>query len=184
MEINERDRKDYFSPSTKLFEDYCSSVASRYGLDNPGQVLQQEVADIKFDIVPEYSSIDKIFTVTTKDDRRFYSRTVVLAIGPGGPKIFPWQLSSTEEMGACHSLDIKTFPSPNVKARIKNHQETNVVVVGGGLSSAQVVDMAIRKGITKVWFFLRGELKGKVHTRLRIWSENNSDSWNSQTLRH
>ncbi|KAJ9213460.1 hypothetical protein DTO166G4_4903 [Paecilomyces variotii] len=161
VEINERDRKDYFSPSTKLFQDYCSSVASRYGLDNPGQVLQQEVADIKFDIVPEYSSIDKIFTVTTKDDRRFYSRTVVLAIGPGGPKIFPWQLSSTEEMGACHSLDIKTFPSPDVKARIKNHQETNVVVVGGGLSSAQVVDMAIRKGITKVWFFLRGELKVK-----------------------
>ncbi|KAL1868356.1 hypothetical protein Plec18167_008281 [Paecilomyces lecythidis] len=161
VEINERDRKDYFSPSTKLFEDYCSSVASRYGLDGPGQILQDEVADIKFDIVPEYSSIDKIFTVTTKDGRTLYSRTVVLAIGPGGSKIFPWQLSSTEEMGACHSLDIKTFPSPNVKARIRNRQETNVVVVGGGLSSAQVVDMAVRKGVTKVWFFLRGELKVK-----------------------
>lgn len=183
MEINERDRKDYFSPSTKLFADYCSSIASRYGLDGPGQIAQHEVSDIKYDIVHEYSEIDKIFTVSTKEGKTFYSRTVVLAIGPGGAKIFPWQLSSVEEMGACHSLDIKTFPSPNVKARIKNHQETNVVVVGGGLSSAQVVDMAIKRGITKVWFFMRSELKSK-HALKVGEMQDGRNMLTSETVKH
>lgn len=47
---------------------------------------------------------------------------------------------------------------------IQQRRETNVVVVGGGLSSAQIVDMAVRKGVTKVWFLMRSEFKG--------WSSN------------
>ncbi|KAL2008013.1 hypothetical protein VTN00DRAFT_7995 [Thermoascus crustaceus] len=161
VEVDERDRKDYFTPSTKLFADYCASIVSRYGLDVPGQILQQEVDDIKYDIVRELSTTEKFFTVITKDGRKFYSRAVVLAIGPGGAKIMPWQLSSEEQMGACHSMDIRSFPSPNVKSKIKEHRETNVVVVGGGLTSAQLADMAIRKGVTRVWYLLRSGLKVK-----------------------
>jgi cation diffusion facilitator CzcD-associated flavoprotein CzcO len=96
---------------------------------------------------------------------KFYSRSVVLAIGPGGAgvsKIYPWK-PSTEQGGAaacCHSTEIKSFPSPNVQKKIQRRKETNVVVVGGGLSSAQIVDMAVRKGVTKVWFLMRSGLKG------------------------
>jgi cation diffusion facilitator CzcD-associated flavoprotein CzcO len=57
-------------------------------------------------------------------------------------------------------MEIKTFPSPNVQDKIQRRQETNVVVVGGGLSSAQIVDMAVRKGVTKVWFIMRSGMKG------------------------
>lgn len=57
-------------------------------------------------------------------------------------------------------MDIKQFPSPRVQDKIQRRQETNVVVVGGGLSSAQIVDMAVRKGVTKVWFLMRSGLKG------------------------
>ncbi|KAJ5507667.1 hypothetical protein N7527_009810 [Penicillium freii] len=164
-EIDERDRKDYFSPSTDLFSDYCSSIIERYGLDEPGQILQREATDLSYNYLSD-SSDSKVFTVTTSTGEKFYSRSVVLAIGPGGAgvsKIYPWK-PSTEQEGAaacCHSTEIKSFPSPNVRNKIQRRQETNVVVVGGGLSSAQIVDMAVRKGVTKVWFLLRSGMKVK-----------------------
>lgn len=164
MEIDERDRKDYFSPSTGLFADYCASIIERYGLDAPGLVLQNEVDDICYGFHEHISPAEKIFTVTANDGRQFYSRAAVLAIGPGKTKIFPFEMSAEEKMGACHSSEIQTFPSPNVKSKIQQRQETNVVVVGGGLSSAQIVDMAVRKGVTKVWFLMRSDLKGKSDT--------------------
>jgi hypothetical protein len=82
-EIDERDRKDYFSPSTNLFADYCASIIERYGLDEPGQILQREATDISYGYLSD-SSPSKAFTITTSTGERFYSRTVVLAIGPGG----------------------------------------------------------------------------------------------------
>ncbi|PWY92482.1 hypothetical protein BO70DRAFT_384017 [Aspergillus heteromorphus CBS 117.55] len=150
VEIDERDRKDYFSPSTGLFADYCGSIVSRYGLDSPDMIRQCEVEDIKYDYHPEMSPTDKIFTVTAADGTRFYSRVVVLAIGPGRTKILPFQLTAEERNGACHSTEIRAFPSPNVKAKIRQRQETNVVV-----------DMALRKGVTRVWFLLRSDFKVK-----------------------
>lgn len=169
MEIDERDRKDYFSPSTDLFADYCSSIIQRYGLDEPGQIRKQEVTDITYDYLPENTdapvSDSKTFTLTTSTGQTFYSRTVVLAIGAGGAgltKIFPWRPQSEEEgaSACCHSMEIRSFPSPKVCRKIQRRQETHVVVVGGGLSSAQIVDMAVRKGVTKVWFMMRSDMKG------------------------
>lgn len=168
MEIDERDRKDYFSPSTGLFADYCSSIISRYGLNYPGIIQHREVADIYYDFHPDLSPDRKIFTVTTTptegsdSGKVFYARAVVLAIGPGLSKILPFQpVTEEEKSGCCHSTEIRQFPSPNVQRKIKQRRETNVVVVGGGLSSAQIADMAIRKGISKVYLLMRSEYKGK-----------------------
>ena len=158
--IDERDRKDYFSPSTTLFADYCTAIASRYGLDRLGQILERDVRDIKYGCTTSVPELGRAFTVTT-DEGRFHAKAVVLAIGPGNTKNIPWKLSKSESEGVCHTLDIRAFPSPNVKAKINSHQETNVVVVGGGLSSAHVVDMAIKAGVSRVWHFTRGYLKGK-----------------------
>lgn len=162
-EIDERDRKDYFSPSTDLFADYCDSIIDRYGLNEPGQIVQREATGLSYDYTSDSS--EKIFTISTSTGEKFYSRTVVLAIGPGGAgvsKIYPWKPASEQEgaAGCCHSMEIKTFPSQNVQEKIQHRQETNVVVVGGGLSSAQIVDMAVRKGVTKVWFIMRSGMKG------------------------
>ncbi|KAA8646184.1 FAD binding domain protein [Aspergillus tanneri] len=160
-EIDERDRKDYFSPSTDLFADYCSSIISQYRLDLPGMISQREVVDIQYSVHAEISPSDKIFAVTAADGTRFYSRSVVLAIGPGTTKIYPFKLTREEEQGACHSTEIRSFPSPNVKRKIQQREETNLVVVGGGLSSAQVADMAIRRGVSKVWLLMRSDFKIK-----------------------
>lgn len=161
VEIDERDRKDYFSPSTGLFEDYCSSIISRYGLNQPGTILHREVADIKYDTHPDFPAEENIFTVTTTTGDTFYARAVVMAIGPGRTKILPFQPSDEEKQGCCHSTEIKDFPSPNVRHKIQQRRQTNIVVVGGGLSSAQIVDMAVRKGVSKVWFLMRSDFKVK-----------------------
>ncbi|KAJ5390153.1 uncharacterized protein N7496_001221 [Penicillium cataractarum] len=170
VEIDERDRKDYFSPSTDLFADYCASIIDRYDLNEPGQILKQEVTDITHGYLPDNLDVaapnSKVFTLTTSTGQKFYSRAVVLAMGAGGAgiqKIFPWKPSNATEgaEACCHSMEIKTFPSPNVRSKIQQRRETNVVVVGGGLSSAQIVDMAVRKGVTKVWFLMRSEYKVK-----------------------
>ncbi|KAL2835527.1 hypothetical protein BJY01DRAFT_259141 [Aspergillus pseudoustus] len=160
-EIDERDRKDYFSPSTRLFRDFCESVTERYGLDAPGLIKEGEVVELKFDYFDEVDQAEKVFMVQTKNGDTFYARAVVMAIGPGGRKIMPFPLSIEESEGASHSGEIRGFPSPNVKRKIQQRREANVVVVGGGLSSAQIVDMAIRKGVTKVWFLLRSDFKVK-----------------------
>jgi thioredoxin reductase len=122
--------------------------------------MVEDVQDIQYSTIPALETAEKLFTVTTKTGRVFRSRAVVLAIGPGDTKVLPWKLSEGERAGACHNLDIQGFPSPGVKQTIRKRQETNIVVVGGGLSSAQLADMAIRKGVTKVWYLLRGDLKG------------------------
>ncbi|KAF3483541.1 uncharacterized protein GIQ15_02865 [Arthroderma uncinatum] len=160
-EIDERDRKDYYSPGTDFFLDYCDSIASRYGLDKPGHILQREVDCIKFDYITEFPETDKFFTVTTKEGNTFHSRVVVLAVGTGEEKNYPWKLSPEERMGSTHIFDIKTLPSPNVKEMINNRRETNVLVIGGGLTSAQISDVVIRKGVTKVWLLMRSDLKIK-----------------------
>jgi len=57
---------------------------------------------------------------------------------------------------ACHSAHIHTVPDDIVQRRIKRKLQTNVLVVGGGLTSAQISDLAIRKSVTKVYHIMRG----------------------------
>ncbi|KAL2827071.1 hypothetical protein BDW59DRAFT_171597 [Aspergillus cavernicola] len=164
-EIDERDRKDYFSPGTGLFRDFCERVVARYGLSGEGLVQAGEVVDIVYDYFDDIDDEKKTFKVSMKDGDVVYARAVVMAIGPGGRKIVPEPFSvpfsGNEAQGACHSSEIRGFPGMNVKKRIAERKETNVVVVGGGLSSAQIVDMAIRKGVKKVWFLMRSDFKVK-----------------------
>ncbi|KAH8694925.1 FAD binding domain protein [Talaromyces proteolyticus] len=160
-EINERDRKDYFTPGTRLFADYCASIITRYGLDGVDQIRQSDVHDIKFAEIEGSKENTKLFTVSTCCGS-LHSRAVVLAIGPGHTKMMPWELSPEEQRGACHSSEIgMKFPSPLLAKKIEYREVTNVVVVGGGLTSAQISHVAIRKGVTKVWHIMRSELKIK-----------------------
>lgn len=124
--------------------------------------MRGEVDDIRFDYVSNFSETDKLFTVKTKEGSVFHSRSVVLATGPGNEKNYPWKLSPDEEKGATHIFDIKIIPNPTVKERIRSHSETNVLIVGGGLTSAQISDILIRKGVTKVWLLMRSGLKSKT----------------------
>lgn len=164
IEINERDRNDYFTPSQKMFQEHCSSIKDRYHLDN-GLLFNESVVDVSYGVVRGISIDDeKLFTVTTNKRTR-YARTVVMAVGPANAPKIPSIPGMPEpatrpvpggQLQSCHSAHIKTFPDPIVRARIDAKQRTNVLVVGGGLTSAQLTDLAIRRGVTKVWHLMRG----------------------------
>ncbi|OCK81086.1 hypothetical protein K432DRAFT_28038 [Lepidopterella palustris CBS 459.81] len=157
--IDERDRKDYFTPSRTLFPEHCECIVNRYGLRR-GLIRQENMQDIKYSDIENASGTDeRLFTVKTNKGRH-YVRTVVLAVGPGNPPAAPGLEAAPRIEGACHSMRIQRFPDPSVQAKIDAKRPTNVMVVGGGLISAQIDDLAIKHGVTKAWHIMRGLLKG------------------------
>lgn len=162
--IDERDRKDYYTPSTTLFFSHCKRVISHYHL--PDNLVEQEsVHDIIYDYFDSIHPTSKIFKVqantSASEIKTYYAKTVVLAVGAGNPPSIPGLLPHERIEGACHAMQIKTFPDSSVARKIQAKRETNIMVVGGGLTSAQIADLAIRKGVTRVWHVMRGPLKGE-----------------------
>ncbi|KAG7415855.1 Aspercryptin biosynthesis cluster-specific transcription regulator atnN [Fusarium oxysporum f. sp. rapae] len=162
VDINVRERNDYYNPSTSLFCDHCEKVAARYNLSS-NIIRKEALQHLDYDEVKGISiDGEKLFTVTSNKVRR-YARTVVLAVGPANVAKIPHIPSMPDEKlpQTCHSMHITEFPDPIVKARIAAKRTTNILVVGGGLTSAQLTDLAIRKGVTKVWHVMRGPLRIK-----------------------
>lgn len=158
--INERDRTDYNTPSTPLFRAHCDCVLDRYKLDKH-LVAQESVEDITYGYPALHPQADKLFTVSTSKGQHF-AKIVVLAVGPGNKACIPGLQPTDRIEGACHTMQITTLPSLNVKAKIASRIPTNVLIVGGGLTSAQIADSAISAGVSKVWLIMRGPLKGEI----------------------
>nr|POE87734.1 putative transcriptional regulatory protein c15d4.02 [Quercus suber]POF00889.1 putative transcriptional regulatory protein c15d4.02 [Quercus suber] len=129
-----------------------SSCVDRYGLEAEHVVKQEVVQDIDYGTPDEALCLDDscdIFTVRTNRSV-YFAKTVVLAVGAGTPSIpqpFPPQISR----GARHAVDIQYRASmglvdPSVLAKIRLKRQTNVLVIGGGLTSAQVADALVRGG--------------------------------------
>ncbi|KAL2758166.1 hypothetical protein ACRALDRAFT_1074873 [Sodiomyces alcalophilus JCM 7366] len=167
IDIDERDRKDYFTPPTSLFLHHCRSIADRYHLCGDNIVRHEAVQDIDYRIVKDLASDDELFVVRTDKGHSHYARTVVLAVGPGNKPRIPCIPGLVGAQGAappqvCHSMQIREFPGAVVQDRIAARKTTNILVVGGGLTSAQLSDLAIRRGVTKVWHMMRGACKVKL----------------------
>ncbi|CAK7217690.1 hypothetical protein SBRCBS47491_003256 [Sporothrix bragantina] len=217
VDINERDRNDYFTPSRQLFADHCNSVRDRYGL--AGGILKQEtLQDVTYGVVPGVSLTDldgegdeQLFTVTTDRVCR-YARIVVLAVGPANAARVPASIPGLAEAAqnfaldkglptgslatgldgetlypqAGHTFHLRSVPDPLLTARIRRPlpSTTNVLVVGGGLTSAQITDLLVRHGVTRVWHLMRGSNvvvkyfdvdlswmgKYRVREQARFWS--------------
>ncbi|KAM0482503.1 hypothetical protein ACHAPX_003021 [Trichoderma viride] len=166
IDINLRERNDYYTPSQSLFRDHCEQVADRYNLGEK-LIRKETLQDIDFGDVKGVS-IDgaKLFTITTDATRRYYAKTVVLAVGPANTPRIPFLPSTSptpsgELLQACHSMQIKDFPDPLVQSRIAAGRCTNVLIIGGGLTSAQLAVLALRKGVTKIWHLMRGPMRVK-----------------------
>jgi len=161
LRIDDRDRIDYYTPSSRLFNDYCDDIVSRYDLQ--GLVHHAQVTDITYGDVGDLSGSD-IFSVTTNTGL-YMAKIVVLAVGPGAKPCIPQDcgLLQTQEGSLCHCFDAggSTHIPDHVKRRISAGLSTNVVVVGGGLTSAQISDLLLRDGVCKVWLLLRGKYKLK-----------------------
>ncbi|CAN6656316.1 hypothetical protein TRVA0_029S00166 [Trichomonascus vanleenenianus] len=144
--VDTRDEKDYYRPSTRLFRDYCEDVVQRYKL---ADVVSKESCErIEFD------EINDIFTITTNCST-YTAYIVVMACGPIGSvnydgKAFP--------DGSCHTSHIF---SRQVAFPPKKPMGT-AIVVGGGLTSAQLCDSLVKsQKASKVYFITRGDIKVK-----------------------
>ncbi|OAL55781.1 hypothetical protein IQ07DRAFT_557519 [Pyrenochaeta sp. DS3sAY3a] len=175
-DVDERDRKDYFVPRTDLFDDHCAAIIRRYGLGK-NMVQQERALNIEYDEVSAFGDAEhdsvissdgsddlkNIFRVTTDKGYR-YASVLVLAIGPGNaPSIpnIPNIVSEGPHEGFSHAMQIKQFPPPHVWTKIKNRQPTSMLIVGGGLTSIQLADLALRRGVSKIWLLMRGPIKVK-----------------------
>jgi hypothetical protein len=165
VDINERDRNDYFNPTQSLFCDHCTDVVGRYGLQADNLIRKERVLDISYAPVPGVSVADeKLFTVRTNTGIR-HAPMVVVAVGPGNqPRIpqIPGMVGTTPPPQTCHAMQIRTFPDPTLTAKIAAKKHTNVLLIGGGLTSAQLADLALRKGVGTVWHLMRGPLRVKL----------------------
>ncbi|KAL8657886.1 MAG: hypothetical protein Q9226_001483 [Calogaya cf. arnoldii] len=166
LEIDERDRKDYFTPSAEVFCDYCRDVAERYGLED--LVEEGQVASIDFGTYDgevglrhEDDPAARLFKVTTADGESRFAKVVVLAIGPGGKPNMPRQLSACEKEGACHSTQLpkQMFLAPRVVQKIGKRVPATVMIVGGGLTAAQIANQCIDNGVSRVFMVMRSGLK-------------------------
>jgi len=133
-------------------------VIDRYGLRRD-LVQQERVEDIDFSLVTGVSETEKVFTVRS-DQGIYYARSVVLAVGPGNAPSIPAGLGKPGQ-GCCHAMQIREFPDPSVTAKLQQKKDVNIVVVGGGLTSAQLTVMACKHGARKVFHLVRGRLRVK-----------------------
>jgi glycine/D-amino acid oxidase-like deaminating enzyme len=161
--VDERDRKDYFTPSTGLFADFVEGVVGKYGLAQEGVVREERVEDVVFGNVPLLGS-ERVFTVRSAGGNVHYAKAVVLAVGAGNAPCIP-ELFGGVGMGheaACHALTLRgEVGLPKVlKAKVAAGKRTEVLVVGGGLTSAQIGDLVLRQGVSRVWHLMRGTMKG------------------------
>ncbi|KIX92938.1 uncharacterized protein Z520_11414 [Fonsecaea multimorphosa CBS 102226] len=162
LRIDDRDRIDYFTPSAALFRDFCGDIVDRYCLQD--LVVRAKVENIEYGDLGGLTSTEG-FTLTTNQGAIF-SRIVVLAVGPGSKPCIPLDSNlhlNAEPGSVCHCFDSAgghCLPE-HVLRKIDQGLPTSVVVVGGGLTSAQIADLIIRRGVTKVWLLVRGDYKLK-----------------------
>ncbi|ANB13166.1 hypothetical protein AWJ20_1448 [Sugiyamaella lignohabitans] len=146
IEIDMRDFKDYYRPSTPLYRDYCESIIKRYSLQ--GMVSQEKCQMI------DYNEVSETFTVTS-DSNTYVCPIVVIACGPIGSINYDFPQFPH---GSCHTTHLfnRVVPFPPTE------RKKTVVVVGGGLTSAQICHRLIEsKKADKVYFVLRGDIKVK-----------------------
>jgi thioredoxin reductase len=174
-DIDERDRKDYFVPSTGLFASQCTEVIDRYRL-REDLLRQEKVVNIEYEAIESFKDAEhdsvmsdtpdeetKMFRITTDKGVRF-AHVAILAIGAGNapciPPIHDLPLPGPNA-GYTHAMQIKQFPPPHVKVKIAARQRTSMLIVGGGLTSIQLADLAIKRGVSKVYLLMRSSLKVK-----------------------
>jgi hypothetical protein len=109
-------REDYYTPSTSLFRSFVKEeIISHYGVES--LIEQGTVSSLIF------SEDQQIFEVHTEDDRVFFSKAVVMAVGPGAIPNVPKVLRDLD-----YSCDI---PRPGNVHGVDSHCNNGSEIVRG-----------------------------------------------------
>ncbi|GEQ66414.1 hypothetical protein JCM33374_g77 [Metschnikowia sp. JCM 33374] len=167
IDINMRDYRDYYRPSTKFFRDFCQDIIDRYGLES--SIRKDRVASLTYGEIEimEDSRIVNGFTVRTESGKVYACQNCVVASGHDGIINYPlpgMKAANPTLEQACHTTHLFTrkisFPPPVISNKLAQKQNTSIVIVGGGLTSAQLAHISCNLGI-KVTLLLRSFIKIK-----------------------
>lgn len=167
IDINMRDYRDYYRPSTNFFHDFCADLVERYNLGS--RVRNDEVMSIDYgEILVNTQNLPiQGFTITTKSGQVYGARNCVVCLGHRGRINYP--LAGLKDKNAtlahsCHTTHIFSkqveFPHPKLLEKRPNGMPAAITIVGGGLTSAQLAHLCCQKGI-KTTLLLRGPIKIK-----------------------
>ncbi|MBW0487995.1 hypothetical protein O181_027710 [Austropuccinia psidii MF-1] len=182
-QINERERTSYARPSSRIFREFCAAeLIERYHLDSV--IHQDTVMELSFgDLHIKTEGLGRGFTVKTKLGRKYGAKFVVMSIGGQECPAIPQCISAYQAahgqtdsfhqgLGWCHSRCFSYGGTKEFKEAVKScklNPDLSIVVIGGGLTSAQIADLAIRKGASKVVLICRGYLKTKHYDFPLSW---------------
>ncbi|GAA5858728.1 hypothetical protein JCM8547_004958 [Rhodosporidiobolus lusitaniae] len=210
--INERSREDYFRPSTPMFRSFIQAdLIDRYSV--APLVTHTTVTSLRYGTIHVRGrGIEQGFVVesTTPDGRSETRacRAAVMAIGPSSrpniPEVLkramrqeegekkmegaPWDTSELCGKGWCHSSAFGLKGCRPMEGelgeKVRRGERTKVVVVGGGLTSAQIVDSLLLSGVSHVTLLVRRHIFTKHFdfdlewvskyantTKMAFWSE-------------
>ncbi|KAM0748393.1 hypothetical protein T439DRAFT_291719 [Meredithblackwellia eburnea MCA 4105] len=183
--INERSREDYHRPSTPLFRSFIQEeVIDRYNLSS--LVTRTTVTSLSYGSLHiEGQDLCEGFVVDSLNPDGTTSRrgakAFVIAIGPHERPAIPqvilreergYTVKDPEETrktiegdGWCHSTCFSKpgfrFPNKELRARMRMGKEVRMAVIGGGLTSAQICEVALSRGVTHVTLICRSHIKIK-----------------------
>ncbi|THU81382.1 hypothetical protein K435DRAFT_735478 [Dendrothele bispora CBS 962.96] len=178
VHVNIREKNDYYTPSTSLFRSFVEEeVVSRYNVDS--LINQDTVTSLTF--------IDdrQLFEIYTSDGRVFFSKAVVMAIGPGAIPNVPQLLSDIEDADSKADTSGTAMTGPKERIHGEEWCHTSafldksfelpigndgvLLLIGGGLTSAYIVELALSRGYRKVIMFCRSGLKVKPFDMDSAW---------------
>ncbi|CAK7903393.1 hypothetical protein CAAN1_32S00518 [[Candida] anglica] len=168
-DVNMRDWKDYYRPSTPFFRDFCQDIVDRYNLHDV--VKKDSVVSVEYCLlnIIETNESGKGFVVKTASGQVYCCKSCIVSSGHSGEINYPIEnlnVNPTNLEGSCHTThifsgEVSQHPHPRVVSKVARGKPTKLVVIGGGLTSAQLVEVALQSGVEKCYLMLRGPLRIK-----------------------
>ncbi|KAJ8297192.1 hypothetical protein OF846_000425 [Rhodotorula toruloides] len=188
---NERERQDYWRPSTPLFHSFIQDdLVNRYDVASlvihttvtslsygpihvPGEEPQEGfvVRSVRPDGIVEVRGASAVVMAIGPSSKPFIPPVLRIALPPPHPPVrptdaaIPWRKDDVCGRAWCHS---SAFALPGCRPldgelgeRVRTGERTHVVVVGGGLTSAQIVDSLLSQGVSFVTLVCRSRIKTK-----------------------
>ncbi|EER32842.1 conserved hypothetical protein [Candida tropicalis MYA-3404] len=167
VEINMRDYRDYYRPSTKLFHDYCQEIIQRYNLES--RIKQDEVISIDYKLIQvdgESDEIGKGLIITTKNGHTYGCKSAILATGHRGDinyPISPFIEEAHFPESSCHTTHLFNKQVSFLQdCYFNNPKSKRIVIIGGGLTSAQLAYVAAQDPtVSSITLLFRSGIKIK-----------------------
>lgn len=173
-EIKDVPRNKYFqgpfqTPKTQLFDQYCEYLIDAYDLRN--KVVKGEVTAIE-PISEAYDAHDdvKMFRIVLGCGGVIFSKRVVLSIGHCNQKRVPLWVEESDGDEQLQTQPIHVWDLVHNEAQNASLEGKELMIVGGGLTSVQLVEAGLRQGASHVYLLVRGDVKLRQFDSNLLWS--------------